>query len=306
MRRDTLQPRPLCPDCRGIFSAWQKESGEIELLCLNSKNELIYLLPSTGQYHTVTRIDEDIEVLQLRLFELGGKTHFIYSARYHSEIFLIFSPLNNNAMPKTLIKLHSPQFCLNKSQVYLTAQNGTLGYIDLLRPEPPFNRLTDGTETVHLFSAQGVDMLVYKKGSELFFQNRPVASDPYAEMPILFFENGALFLMWRSRGFILYRKSTDSGRSWSGVGRILTPDTEAVPAYVWQDGNCSVRYIEISKARPRLLGSAVQSTALPAAPAAHDELEKLRSLAQSQKAELLRIKKELDELKKHISQTELF
>ncbi len=296
LKRGKSAPKLLCSDCRGVFSVLYDDIPEI--LFLSTGNELIYFLPDTGQRHILAHIGEGMELLQLRLFKLAGRTHFIYSARYRNEILLVYSPLNNNAMPKTLIKLKNPWFCLYKDSVYVTVLNGATGYIDLSRPEPVFNRITDNAEFVSLFAYNGTDMLTYKKGDGIFFQNCSLCTDTYAENPILFAEENNLFLMWKSRGFIYFKKSTDFGKSWSGVGRIITPEREAELVLLFYNGQASPRYADSIKGTPRLLGFSPQ---IGEKPAAHTAVS-----AESRIKELLQIKKELDELKKYLSQNDLF
>ncbi len=212
--------KPVYRDCNGVFSVFTDPNGALHAICTNPQNELIYLSHRHGTWQScaITRLKEDMKVLDINIFETQIGLNLLYTAVYLGETLLIHCVLGDNALPDTLDRLSSPEFFFFRGRVYYTNTSGVLGYRDISDGKADnFNRLVPGGTMPYLYTRQGTDMIVYKKGSGIYFQNRPVIDDEYAKNPILAGNHNQLLLMWQNGDFVRYIVSTDGGTKWSGI-----------------------------------------------------------------------------------------
>lgn len=247
----------LCRECNGIFSVILQSRGEYAVLALTAQNELLYITPR-APHCIVTHISAEIEVLRLELFKFRDKLHFIYSARLGKEYILVYSPLDNNAMPKMLSKMCMPDFFIHRGAVYFTSENNILGSIDF-SDFSVFTALAEHAVSAHIASCCGDDMITYIKSGEIFCNHHPVIYDPHAECPLLLPTPDNLLLLWRSHGLLKYKKSTDKGKSWSEPGQFITSEKGFSLCFFVSDNHKQLCYADTSGCVPRIFGKSHSS-----------------------------------------------
>ncbi len=213
-------------DCKNVFSVFCDAKDIIHAICINSQNEIIYLVfkNSEWKHYRVTRLNEKMKVLDIKIAKTRIGLNLIYSVQFEEKIILIHCVLGDNAMPNNLDTLASPDFFIFKERVYYTNNEGVLGYRSFSDGRPDrFNKLVKDALMPHLLEVENTDMLVYKKDGQIYFQNRPVHRESNAQNPTLAENDSQLLLMWQNGDFVRYIMSSDLGKSWSGVVQFVSP-----------------------------------------------------------------------------------
>ncbi len=297
-------------DCSGIFSVLCDSSGTLHAICTNKDNEIIYLHKKNGSWQStaITKLKEEMKVLEMTLWETGLGLNLIYSASFSGEKLLIHCLLGNNAMPNTLDRLLTPDYFIFKNRIYYQNQDGLLGYRDISDGKPdPFNMLTQGGNTPYLLNYNAKDMITYLKEGQIYFQNRPIIKDNLAQSPILVGSGEKLFLMWKNGDFIRYIESTDNGSCWSSVmqfvstGRVcekyLVVHNKKIYAYF---GNHTPTELKIY-GKSNVFEKDISTPVTPQNYTDTAQLTKLKIMLEMQKNELTRLKREITRLRDYIS-----
>ena len=212
--------RIILPDSNGIFSAIQGDDQTINIVSLTNKNEIIYMILG-DKYEksvTLTTLKEEMTVKNISLFKTPMGQNFIYAARYQGKLLLVHCILGDNARPDTIDEIQTNDFSIYKTSVYYTNSDGILGYKNLSDGKADiFNSITQGAVSPYIFNFYGRDFITYIKDNKIYLQNRPLADDPGAEKPVIFEENGKLFVMWQKGDFIRYVSSDNSGETFSPI-----------------------------------------------------------------------------------------
>lgn len=296
----------LYQDCKDVFSVFCDRSGILHAICINSKNEIIYLVLKQGswQSYQITRLKEDMKVSEIVITETKIGLSLIYTAEYLGETFLIHCILGNKAMPETLDRVSNPEFFIFRKRVYYTNTEGFLGYRDISDGKANnFNKLVENAAMPHLLFYDQKDMIVYKKNNKIYFQNRPVHEDSNAIHPILLHNSNQLFLMWQNGDFIRYISSSDSGKSWSGVMQFVNPGKISQIYHVINNSNHYLYFgnhsntdlhiyskADIFEPEPKIFKPKNVPNQDPA------QITKLKILIEMQKKEISELKKEIHRL----------
>lgn len=298
--------KPVYQDCNGVFSVFCDRFGVLHAICVNSRNEIIYLVlrQDVWQSCAITHLKEEMAVLNMVICETKIGLNLLYTAKYMGETLLIHCVLGNNAMPETLDKLSNSDFFVFKSRVYYTNTEGILGYRSISDGKADaFNKLIEGGELPYLLTYNEKDMIVYKKGNTIYFQNRPVHEDAYATRPILAGNENQLLLMWQNGDFIRYIASIDGGNHWSGVMQFVNPGKTSQLYHIINNskiylyfGNHSGTDLHIygktNIFEPEPKASPVKTNTI------HDptQVTKLKILIEMQKKEISELKREIQRL----------
>ena len=281
------------------------------MICVNSQNEIIYLIYKNNEWQnfTITRLNENIKILQMKLSKTRIGLNLLYSAEFSGKTLLVHCVLGNNAMPNNLDNLLSPDFFIFKNQVYYVNSEGVLGYRDFSDGRPDhFNKLVTGGTMPYLLRSGEIDMFVYKKEGKIYFQNRPVQEEENAQNPILLENENQLLLMWQNGDFVRYISSIDEGKTWSNVVQFVNPGRKANIYYAIHNeeifyyfGNHSASSLsiygknDIFKNQTKTPSQHVSQNSIPAS-----QVTKLKILLEMQKQEIKELKKEITHLSSFI------
>lgn len=177
----------ILPEGQDGFGAYADTSGKTHIICTDSKNRLIYSVRKDNEQKnfTLTSLSADISVLNMRLYNVGGRLNLLYSALYNEEYILVHCILGDRAKPCEIAKLESPYFFIYENNVYFTNPRGELGYISLADEKPVgFIPVSEDAHSAYLCSFDGREFLIYTRGSRLFINNEEILSDSRMESPI--------------------------------------------------------------------------------------------------------------------------
>ena len=244
VRRKNLQgvwQERICvyPEGRKVFAVYADKSACVNVICVNSKNEIVYLLRSGGEWrkHILVALNREITVLDIRLFCVRDRLNLLYSAQYGGENLLIHCILGDHAKPNIVAILENSHFYIFQDRVYFTNSKGEMGYLSLLDEKPQgFKKLYDDAHFPILCNVKGNEILVYTKESKLFVNGEEILYDSRMEKPILVRDKEKLYVMWKSGGLIRYSVSFNDGATWSGPMRFLKIGTNT-SLFVNQAGN---------------------------------------------------------------------
>lgn len=301
--------KSVFPNSTEVFSIFCDSSDNLHAICVSCENNLIYMYFKDNSWHdcTLTHINDEMRISDIILFETPIGLNILYTAKYLGEMLLIHCILGNNAMPNTVDKLSSPHFFVFNDNIYYTNSESVLGYKSVADGRPDrFNRLTEHAEMPYLASGFGKSMITYKKSDSLYFQNRPVHKDPYAQNPILVEDEDKLFLMWQSGDFVRYISSADEGAHWSGVMQFVnsgrTPNLYAVSDNAkisFYYGNHSSTDLHIYIKSDLFACDKKERFSAPLPDSA--QVTKLNIMLELQKQEIVSLKKEIAQLGEYIS-----
>lgn len=188
------------------------DKNKIKLVSYNKNHELIYMVNSRNVWNSyvIATLNKDIEVKKIMVASNGKNENLFYSARLKGETVLVHCVLGNNAMPSVIGKMINDEFYVYKKSVYFTNGNGIIGYCDFSDSKPEiFNACFEG-ELSYVTKGK----IVYKKGDDIFINDKKCCSDKNAEIPIVVND----ILMWKSGSYIRYISDNEKVRQYVSGG----------------------------------------------------------------------------------------
>ena len=189
-----------------------RDENVIKLVSYNKNRELIYMVNNKNVWnsYTIATLNKDINVKKIMVASNGRNENLFYSARLKGETVLVHCVLGNNAMPSVIGKMKNEEFFVHKNSVYFTNGNGFLGYCDFSDSKPEiFTACFEGELS---YVAEG--KIVYKKGDDIFVNDKKYCSDKAAEMPIIVND----ILMWRHKSYVRYLAANEKIRQYVSSG----------------------------------------------------------------------------------------
>lgn len=226
------------------FSVFIDENQIVHIICANSASEIIYLLYKGGAWHkyTLAVLKENVRPDIIKIAAAGGRLQLLYSAKYGKEQLLVHCVLGNQAQPSPIDKLLGSDFFITSGKVYYTNENRTLGCQDLSDGRPDrFVPICEGAVMPYVLPAGQTQLMTYIKDKTIYFQNKPVYENKYAEAPILVPNENRLLLLWRDGDFVRYLTSLNGGATWSTPMQFVNPGKSSELYYV-QKGNAVYHY----------------------------------------------------------------
>ena len=226
----------ILKDTTDKFFVYQDENM-VKLVSCNKNNELIYMVNNKNVWnsYTIATLNKDIAVKKIMVASNGKNENLFYSARLKAETVLVHCVLGNNAMPSVIGKLKNEEFYIHKNSVYFTNSNEILGYCDFLDSKPDvFTACYEGE-----LSYVAGDKVVYKKGDDIFVNEKKYASDKHAIMPIIVND----ILMWKHKTYVRYLADNQKIRQYLSSGAepqifVISDANECVYCYgTFTNGN---------------------------------------------------------------------
>lgn len=206
-----------------------------KIISYSKEHKLIYMVNKQNQWdsYTIATLNKDIDVRKIIVASNKKNENLFYSASLKGEIVLIHCVLGNNAMPSVIAKMENEEFFVYKTSVYFTNNNGITGYCDFSDSKPEI--FTPCFEGEVSYVTEG--KIVYKKGDDIFINDKKCCSDSNAEIPIIVND----ILMWKSGSCIRY--ISDNGKIIQYISSGIEPQI-----FVISDANdCIYRYGTFSK-----------------------------------------------------------
>ena len=213
-----------------------KDKNLIKLVALNKKSQLVYMVCRENKWksYVITTLKKNIKVKKIMV----ASNNLFYSAKVDDEMVLVHCVLGNNAMPSVIARLNAEVFFLFGKRVYYSNENQIIGYQSFADSKPDhFLPCCEG-ESPYLIEKK----IVYKKGEDIFVNDKKICSDENAEMPIIV--NG--LLMWKNNSHIRYISEDNKIRQYISSG--VEPDVFAkadVNECIYYYGTFSNRKLKI-------------------------------------------------------------
>ncbi len=212
----------ICECTKGTVNAIFKDATDkffaygdkniIKLVLYSKNHELIYMVYNKNVWNSyiIATLNQDIDVKKIMVASNGKNENLFYSARLKGDIVLVHCVLGNNAMPSVIGKLKNEEFFVYKNSVYYTQNNGIIGYCDFSDSKPDtFVACFEG----ELSYVTG-EKIVYKKGDDIFINDKKCCSDKNAKIPIIVNNT----LMWKSGNYIRYISENKKIRQYISSG----------------------------------------------------------------------------------------
>lgn len=294
----------VIPEGRDGFGVFKDSSSCTHLICTDSENRLIYGVQKDGSWkkYVLSNISGDIYISDMRLYATCGRINLLYSALYNGENMLIHCILAGHAKPSVVDTLETPHFFIFDSKVYYTNEKGELGYV-LLSDEKPcgFNKLYDDAHHPAVIKFEGKEFLIFTRQSRLFVNGEEILYDSRMETPTCINSFGKLSIMWKSGSFIRYTTTFNGGITWSEPMRFINSGA-AVSTFLVQEGNTFRSYFGYhSEKNLVILGTPdIFTKKQNSCYRSGSEIEKLRSLLDVTRQEVIDAKNEISRLNKTI------
>lgn len=287
------------------FSVYVDKAGDVHLICVNAENKLVYALRKAGLWkqYVLSDLNDEISVSNMRLYSIGGRLNVLYSALYNGENLLIHCILGDHAKPSTVAKLENPHFCIHKSKVYYTNEQGVLGWCDLSDEKPSeFHKLYEDAHYCHVCTFSEREQILYMHDSKLYLNGVRLLYDTRMEYPVCVIGTDRLYVMWKSGSFVRYITSFNGGATWSDVMRFMNTNAN-LSLYLVQKGDeqiscygCSGEKDLTVFAKPDIFDNSAEYV-VPT----ESELEKLRSLLDETRLDILDAKRDINRINTVIS-----
>lgn len=175
-----------------------KDENVIKIVALNNKSQLVYMVFRNNLWHPyiISAIKKNIKVKKIMVSTNGKNENLFYSAKVNGEMVLVHCVLGNNAMPSVIAKLSGEEFFLFEKCVYYSNENQIIGYQSFADSKP--DRFMPCCEGISPYIIG--KKIIYKKGKDIFVNDKKICSDENAEMPIIV--NNVL--MWKNNSHIRY------------------------------------------------------------------------------------------------------
>ena len=211
-----------------------------KIISYNKEHKLNYMVYSQNKWnsYTIATLNKDIELKKIMVASNGKNENLFFSASIKGENSLIHCVLGDNAMPCVIGRIKGEEFFVYKNMVYFTNDNEIIGCCDFSDSNPEeFTACFEGELT---YVEDG--KIVYKKGDDIFINDRKWASDKNAQTPIVINN----ILMWKSGSHIRY--ISKNGKMKKYVSNGIEPEI-----FIISDKNkCVYRYGFFSGGRLKL------------------------------------------------------
>ncbi|MDD6214269.1 MAG: hypothetical protein PUB42_03690 [Firmicutes bacterium] len=282
------------------FGIYSDSAGAVHIICITDDNQLTYAVRKNGIWkkYVISKLNEDIFVRQMRLYNVGGRLNLLYSALYNGETLLIHCILGNHAKPSTVAALESEHFCIYSNRAYFTNSEGVLGFVSLSDEKPSgFNPMYEDAHNAYVCGFQGKEFFVFTRSSALFINGEEILSDNRMEQPICIRGSNRVYVMWKSGGFVRYITTFNLGSVWSEPMRFMSTG-KTITLFEVQQGDAFSCYYGYQNTKDIVLfgkGELFREESEYNLPAPN-ELEKLKILLDITRQEVLDAKKEISRL----------
>lgn len=289
--KNIFLPETIFKDGQKPFCVYD-EGGILHIICVNEKNELIYIANKDGAYKTymLSELKDTFSVQEMKICASGERLNLLCSVRYDGDILLIHCILGNMARPSVIDKMGSSYFFAFGDKVYYTNQCGVLGFQDLADGKPDrFVSVVEDAEMPYLYFDGTNEYIVYKKGNTIYINHRPVVEDAACEGPVLTMRGGKLILIWKSGAVLKYTAADNNDGE---PPKRIVSTGEAVLYSIQENENIHYDYAAYSEGRPYFPeGFAGEKTTPP-----DSNYNEVRELIQS----VVRLKEEVRTIEKRI------
>lgn len=292
---------PIIENGRDGFAVYSDFEKSVHIICADNENRLIYAFSENDEWkkYIISKLNDDIYVLDMKLYSIKGRLNLIYSALYNGETLLVHCILGDQAKPSTIDVIENSHFHIAEEKVYYTNKNGDFGYV-LLSDEKPtgFNLIYEDAHFGTAYNICGSEKILFIRDNKLFLNGIELLSDKFMEMPVMFFENNKYYIMWKSGSFIKYITSKN-GTTFSEPMRFISSGS-IMSVYTVQNKNGFYSYYGTQN---------VKNIVLPGKPKIFEqspdyqssrqkELEKIQDMLNETKEDIIDTKKELARLGK--------
>ena len=206
------------------------DKDKIKLVSYNKNRELIYMLNNKNVWnsYTIATLNKDIDVKKIMVASNSKNENLFYSAKLKGETLLVHCVLGNNAMPSVIGKMKNEEFFTHKNSVYFTNGNGILGYCDFSDSKPEIFTACFEGELSYVTDGK----IVYKKGDDIFINDKKYCSDKNAMMPIMVND----VMMWKCKNYVRYLAENEKIRQYVSSGAepqifIVSNENECIYRY---------------------------------------------------------------------------
>jgi len=298
--QESVQINENGKDCFGVFSS---SDGLVHLISTDSENKLIYSVNDGKDWkkYIISKLNSDIHILQMKLFSIRGRLNLMYSAIYNGETLLVHCILGDRAKPSTVDIIETSDFSILEEKAYYTNSNGTLGYVALSDEKP--SSFTPLFENAHFEGALKIgekEKILFTRDGKVFLDGTEILSDNMMQSPIITKCKDKYYIMWKSGSFVKYITSND-GENFSYPMRFMSTGSQ-MTLYTVQKENGFLNYYGYQTAKDIvLLGNPnIFEEKLHSEISSDSELQKIKSLLNETRSDMVDTKKELERLGKLI------
>ena len=189
-----------------------KDKNLIKLVALNKKSQLVYMVCRDNEWksYVITTLKKNIKVKKIMV----ASNNLFYSAKVDDEMVLVHCVLGNDAMPSVIARLNDAEFFLFGKCVYYSNENQIIGYQSFADSKPDYFLPCCEGVSPYLIEKK----IVYKKGEDIFVNDKNICSDKNAQMPIIVND----LLMWKNNSQIRYISEDNKIRQYISSG--VEPD----------------------------------------------------------------------------------
>lgn len=297
------EPIPIFSGGRDGFSVYCSKDS-VHLICTDYGGDLIYAVSAKDEWkrYVISKLNSDIAVLDMRLYNVRGRLNLMYSALYNGENLLVHCILGDRAKPSTIDILETPHFFIKGNKAYYTNANGVFGSVNLADEKPSvFTPIYEDAHFGTVYDVIGKERILFSRSSSVFLDGKELAHDTHLEMPILADIGGKIYVMWKSGNFVRYITSVD-GENFGEPKRFMNTG-KTMNIYTVQKGNDFKYYYGYeTQSGTVLLGNPdVFEMSADYSAQRRSELERIKNMLNQTQQDISDAKKEIARLGKVIS-----
>lgn len=299
----------ICRDGTENFFVYRGNDGVIHIITVSKDSKLVYMIKKGDNLkrYEIGTVKTDIKIKKVMIGINNMGQSLFYSALYRGEYILVHCMLGDNAMPAAVDNLKDENFFVHKTNVYYTNADGIMGYKSFADGKPmQFVYCGEGTMP-YVCDLHNNFLLVYKKDSDICVNGKVYCTDRDAQFPIITDSNCGSVLLWKNGDYIkavpydnnVAKKTVRS--SAYGVQPI---------SFAMSDGvRCNYYYGVLTKDNMKIFYSNDPFSASEdmnketLCANQREEIEKLKSMTEQLKSELIMYKNEIVRLNDLLKET---
>lgn len=219
----------ITEDAKGCFWVYAGAGGSQHMIYADRCNNLTYAQMRAGKWknHILTKFNSQLEPISMQLYTVSGRLNILCSAIYKDEILLFHCILGDKAQPHKVASLMSPHFWIYNNCVYYTLKDGNLCYTQLSDEKPQgYSPMRQSGENVSIYDIGGESITVCSHERRLYINQKEIIYDTRMETPALVSTPDAIYVMWKSGGYVRYIASHNNGKTWSSPMRFAASGAE--------------------------------------------------------------------------------
>lgn len=235
----------ITEDAKGSFWVYPGSDDTAHMIYSDKSNNLTYAQMRSGRWktHILTRFNAQLEPVRMQLYTVSGSLNILCSAMYKDELLLFHCILGDRAQPHKVCSLSSPHFWIHNNCVYYTLKDGNLCFTQLSDEKPQgYSPLGQSGENVSVYDIDGENLLLSCRENRLYINQKEIIYDTRMETPALVSTADAIYVMWKSGGYVRYITSRNGGETWSAPMRFATSGAEIQLYHVQNTDNTLLMY----------------------------------------------------------------